>query len=196
MLQLCINIKNNFMKAMTAKTYDLKVDGLSAEQIAVHMTLYNGYVTNFNALMEQRSKSSDAREHSELTRRVGFEFNGIKLHELYFENLGVGTEAGSKFNHAAVMTFGTFDDWKADFQKVTTMRGIGWGIVYYDKSNEMLINTFVGDHEVGHLASLNPVLVCDLWEHAFSVDFLPTERAKYLEVFWKNINWGAVEERL
>ena len=184
------------MNTIQARTFEFSVDGLSAKQLEVHMALYNGYVTNFNTLMPQRAEANDPRIHSELTRRIAFEYNGIRLHEKYFENLKSGTDVGAKFKHAAVMSFGSFDEWKADFQKVTTMRGVGWGIVYYDKVSESLINTFVADHEIGHLSTCEPVLVCDLWEHAFSVDFLPNERAKYLEVFWKNINWATVEERL
>jgi Fe-Mn family superoxide dismutase len=184
------------MKTMTAKTYSLKLDGLSDKQLEVHYALYNGYVTNFNALMEQRASTQNAREHSELTRRIGFEFNGIKLHELYFENLGTGTTPGAMFSKAAIMSFGSFDEWKADFQKVLTMRGIGWGIVYYDKESDQMINTFVADHEIGHLASLKPILVIDVWEHAFTVDFAANERPKYLEVIWNNINWNIIEERV
>jgi len=185
------------MKTLEVKKFEFNVDGISEKQLEVHQTLYAGYVKNFNELQLDRTANlANARLHSELTRRAAFEFNGIRLHELYFSNLKKGTSLGSKFTQAAVNTFGSFDDWKADFQKVTTMRGIGWGIVYYDKESQQLINTFVADHEIGHLTTCEPVLVCDLWEHAFSVDFLPTERAKYLEIFWNNINWDVVEERI
>lgn len=188
------------MKQIEPKTFELKVDGISKEQLDVHMTLYQGYVTNFNGLMQDRENylknPADSRAFSDLTRRIAFEYDGIRLHELYFNNLKSGAEAGAKFQNAAISSFGSFEEWKADFSKVLTIRGIGWGIVFFDKENNQLINTFVADHEIGHLATLNPVLVIDLWEHAFSVDFKPTEKAKYLEVIWKNIGWDAVEERM
>ena len=184
------------MQPLKPQTFDLKVDGISQEQLDVHFILYNGYVTNLNTLLEKKSEEKDPQRFSELTRRIGFEYNGIRLHEQYFSNLQANMQVGSKFKMLAAKSFNTFEDWKADFQRVTTIRGIGWGIVYYDHEADMLINTFVGDHEIGHLAGQKPVLVCDLWEHAFSVDFKPTERAKYLEVFWNNINWETVDSRL
>ncbi|MEI7604552.1 MAG: Fe-Mn family superoxide dismutase [bacterium] len=185
------------MKIIEPIEFQFDVDGISKKQLDVHMALYKGYVTNFNALLQDRIKyADDMRVLSELTRRLSFEYNGIRLHEKYFENLMRETSIGAKFKLAAISSFGSLEEWKNDFQKILLMRGIGWGIVYFDKKSNQLINTFVADHEIGHLTACEPILVCDLWEHAFSVDYLPNERIKYVEQLWSNINWDVVEERM
>jgi Fe-Mn family superoxide dismutase len=138
--------------------------------------------------------------YSELTRRLGFEYNGMVLHEYYFQNLerqGAGTaSSGSNFMRAAETSFGTYDLWKTDFVGVGKMRGVGWAICYQDPNMGTISNHWITLHEVGNVSGFVPILVMDVWEHAFILDYAPADRPKYIEAFFSNINWNAVENRV
>ncbi len=139
--------------------------------------------------------------YSELTRRMGFEYNGMVLHEYYFGNMKKGStttdpEAGSQLYKLAEQSFGSYDIWKADFVSVGKMRGVGWAICYQDPATERLSNHWITLHEVGNVAGFVPVLVMDVWEHAFLLDYKPADRPKYIEAFFSNIDWASCEQRL
>jgi superoxide dismutase, Fe-Mn family len=180
------------------------LNGISDEQIEQHLKLYAGYVTNTNTLNEQiaevlRAGDSATPRFAELTRRLGFEYNGMRLHEYYFGNLTGGAapaDEGSALGKAVADSFGDFNTWKSDFLAVGKMRGVGWAILAQDPFTGKLSNHWVTLHEEGNVAGFAPILVMDVWEHAFTVDYKPTERAKYIEAFWSNIDWAAVEGRL
>ena len=143
----------------------------------------------------------EAQLRAELTRRLGFEYNGMVLHEYYFDNLQSGGGTGdpvqtSQFAKAAETSFGSYDIWKADFVGIGKMRGVGWAICYQNPANGRLSNHWITLHETGNVAGFNPILVMDVWEHAFLLDYKPAERPKYIEAFFSNINWNAVEDRL
>jgi len=185
----------------TAREWKLQLDGLSNEQLEQHYKLYQGYVNNTNILNDKLSTLSPddlkGPVGGELRRRLGFEYNGMRLHELYFDNLGgkdtldATTDLGKKIAEQ----WGSYDNWLNDFKAVTTMRGVGWAILYEDPFTGQLQNFWVSDHENGHPAGFIPVLVMDIWEHAFTVDYKPTERGKYIEAFFKNISWKVVAQR-
>jgi Fe-Mn family superoxide dismutase len=190
-----------------AIAYDLTgLVGLSDEQIAQHKTLYQGYVNNTNKLNDELSKlvaegKADGMDphFAELKRRLAFEYNGMRLHEYYFSNLkanGGDLPAGSRLAKAIEESFGSVEAWKKDFSAVTKMRGVGWAILCQDPHTGRLQDNWVTLHEDGNFAGFHPVLVIDIWEHAFTVDYKPTERAKYLDAVWQNINWAKAEERL
>ncbi len=191
------------MQQYQEETFDLsRVVGLSEKQISEHLKLYAGYVKNVNKLSEDIARFSGDEAHavavSELRRRFGFEFNGMRLHELYFEALGGGGRqdgARGALKDALVTQFGSFDAWTTDFKKTGMMRGIGWALLVRDQLSGNLFNVWVSDHEIGHLAGLPVLLAMDVWEHAYAVDFLPTGRKEYIEVFSKNIRWDVVESR-
>ncbi len=183
------------------------LEGFSEKQISEHLKLYAGYVKNVNKLEDDIARLSgdeaNAVAVSELRRRFGFEFNGMRLHELYFEGLegpasteGLGGQSGSGLKQALTAQFGSFDAWMSDFKKTGMMRGIGWAVLYRDPQMGNLFNVWVSDHEVGHLAGLPIILAMDVWEHAYAIDFLPTGRKEYIEAFFKNLNWGIIESRL
>jgi superoxide dismutase, Fe-Mn family len=138
--------------------------------------------------------------YSELTRRLGFEYNGMVLHEYYFGNMKQGgsgdPERSSRFLSAAAESFGSYDIWKADFVGIGKMRGVGWAICYENPANGRLSNHWITLHETGNVAGFNPVLVMDVWEHAFLLDYKPSERPKYIEAFFSNIDWNGCDERL
>jgi superoxide dismutase, Fe-Mn family len=186
----------------TARTWNLQLDGLSAEQLEQHYKLYQGYVTNTNVLNENIAALAAKGEGKtpaawEMRRRLGFEYNGMRLHEYYFDNLGghdsldTSSPLAKKINEC----WGSFEAWQADFQAAASSRGIGWVVLYEDAETGDLQNFWVSDHENGHPAGFVPVLVMDVWEHAFTVDYKPTERPKYIEAFFKNISWSVVASR-
>lgn len=191
-----------------AKKFNLSgLKGISDQTLEMHFKLYEGYVKETNNLQEKISEilkdgkvdQEEMPAYSELKRRLGFEYNGMVLHEYYFENLKKGAgqpDAKSFFMRAAASSFGTYDGWKADFTGIGKMRGVGWAICYQDPSNQQLSNHWISLHEIGNVAGYTPVLVMDVWEHAYLLDFKPAERAKYIDAFFANIDWKAVDERL
>ncbi len=197
------------MQTYTAKQFNLSgLTGISDKTLEMHFKLYEGYVKETNTLNEKiaaiirdgRVDHEEMPAYSELTRRLGFEYNGMVLHEYYFGNLkrGGGGDAapGSAFRKAAEQGFGSYEIWKTDFVGVGKMRGVGWAIAYQDPASGRLSNHWITLHEVGNVAGFNPVLVMDVWEHAFLLDYKPAERPKYIEAFLANVDWAACEDRL
>ncbi|MFM9904913.1 MAG: superoxide dismutase [Pyrinomonadaceae bacterium] len=193
----------------TAKTFDLSdLTGISNETLAMHFKLYEGYVTNTNVLNQRIADligsgtldPTQSAAFSELKRRFGFEYNGMVLHEYYFENMqkhGTGDPStGDQFVNAASESFGDYDVWKADFMNTGKMRGVGWAAVYQDPSNGAISNHWINLHETGNVAGYKPILIMDVWEHAFIKDYAPVDRPKYIEAFFANINWDVVNSRL
>jgi Fe-Mn family superoxide dismutase len=182
------------------------LSGISDQTLEMHFKLYEGYVANTNTLNEKigsligGGSISDMTTYSELTRRLGFEYNGMVLHEYYFENMkkggNVDPEKQSNFYKSAEKSFGSYDIWKTDFVGVGKMRGVGWAICYQDPNSGLLSNHWITLHEVGNVAGFTPVLVMDVWEHAFLLDYKPADRPKYIEAFFSNIDWNAVDKRL
>lgn len=182
--------------------------GISDRTLDMHFKLYEGYVKESNTLTERiadfwkdgRLDEDEMPAYSEIKRRLGFEYNGMVLHEFYFGNLrsggGGNPSQASSFLHTVLENFGDFESWKKDFVGVGKMRGVGWAICYHDPQTNRLLNHWTTLHEVGNLAGFAPVLVMDVWEHAFLLDYKPSERAKYIEAFFSNVNWDAVDARL
>ena len=102
----------------------------------------------------------------------------------------------SAFRKAAEQSFGSYDIWRADFVGIGKMRGVGWAICYQDPTNGQLSNHWISLHQIGNVAGFTPALVMDVWEHAFLLDYKPAERPKYIEAFFSNIDWSAVDKRL
>lgn len=189
----------------TAKPYALpELTGLSQKQIEVHLALYQGYVKHTNLILEKIAKlrEEDATENAylinELRRRLGFEFDGMRMHEYYFDQLEGGSEAlatEGAFATMATKKYGSWDGLIGHLGEVAGTRGIGWVVVYYDRVMDTLHTAFVNDHELGQLSGLPVMLAIDLWEHAFMVDYVPAEKKTYVDAFLGNVNWSVVEER-
>ena len=186
----------------TEQSFSLEnVTGLSLKQLEIHLKLYAGYVKNTNAILTKVAEyKKDSETHAialaELMRRFGFEFNGMRLHELYFESLGGNGETMPGALVDAITTrWGSVDAWKAEFQAMGVMRGIGWVLLVHDPKTNTLHNVWVSDHELGHLGGLPIIIAMDVWEHAFMIDYLPAERKTYVETFMKNLNWNIIEKR-
>jgi Fe-Mn family superoxide dismutase len=190
------------------KRFDLSgLEGISDRTLEMHFKLYEGYVQQTNTLNERLAElyAGGKVDHekvpafSELTRRLGFEYNGMVLHEHYFGNLhkggGGAPDTRSVFRRAVEACFPSYDVWKADFAGVGQMRGVGWAICFQDPANGRVSNHWVTLHEVGAVAGFQPVLVMDVWEHAFLLDYKPAERGKYIEAFFANVDWRVVDQR-
>lgn len=176
------------------------MEGFSETLLKNHFTLYTGYVSNTNKifeLLQGKAKNGTDPEYAELKRRLGFEFNGMRLHEYYFENLGGKAPLDKAGNLAKKLadTWGSYDAWEQDFRATGAMRGIGWAILYQDKVAGVLFNQWINEHEVGHPAGCNPLLIMDVFEHAFMIDY-GLKRADYIGSFFQNINWVVVASRL
>lgn len=183
-------------------THLLGTAGMSDVLLNNHFTLYQGYVKNTNLLLEKldallKSDQASTPEYAELSRRMGWEFNGMRLHEYYFENMNKDAVALNRDGALAqkiVSEFGSVENWEKDFRAVGAMRGIGWVVLYYDRVGERLMNMWVNEHDVGHLAGCAPLLVMDVFEHAFMVDY-GLKRADYVAAFFAAIDWSVVEKR-
>jgi len=188
----------------TARTFALpELKGLSPEQIAVHLALYEGYVKHTNLILDtiQKLRAEDADANAfvmnELRRRLGFEFDGMRMHEYYFEQFEGGAQpSGTALQSIASEKYGSWDGFIAHIKEVAGTRGIGWVVVYHDPKAATLHTAFVNDHELGQLSGLPILLAVDLWEHAYMVDYKPAEKKTYVEAFLENVNWSVVESRL
>ncbi len=190
--------------AYIAKDYAslIGMAGFSETLLKNHFTLYNGYVTNVNKVMDilaamVKEGKIGMPEYAELKRRMGFEFNGMRLHEYYFGNLGgkSALDKSGKLGKKLSADFGSYENWEKDFKGTGTMRGIGWAILYQDNVTGQLLNQWINEHETGHPAGCAPILIMDVFEHAFFTDY-GLKRVDYIEAFFKNINWSVVENRL
>jgi Fe-Mn family superoxide dismutase len=193
-----------------AREFNLSnLNGISDQTLEMHFKLYEGYVKETNKLNEAIDKfiqdgqvdQEEMPAYSELTRRLGFEYNGMVLHEYYFDNLKTGGGPGdpartAQFAKAAESSFGSYEVWKADFVGIGKMRGVGWAVCNQNPANGRLSNHWITLHETGNIAGFDPILVMDVWEHAYLLDYKPAERPKYIEAFFSNIDWTAVEKRL
>lgn len=190
--------------AYAAKDYSslIGIKGFSENLLKTHLALYQGYVANTNKLLEKLSgmmKSGGVAvpEFAEIKRRFGWEWNGMRLHEYYFENLaesGAPLDKKSPFAEKAAEDFGSIENWEKDFKTAGSLRGIGWTIAYYDPNSQKLINTWINEHDSGHLAGAIPILIMDVFEHAYLADY-GIKRADYIEAFFKAIDWDIVAKR-
>jgi len=178
------------------------MDGFSEALLKNHFALYQGYVTNTNKLSDLIGRilaegKTATPEYAELKRRFGWEWNGMRLHEFYFENLGGKgvLDPASKLGKAVAAEFGSVGKWEADFRAAGAMRGIGWVVLYQDRLGGRLFNQWINEHDMGNPAGAVPVLVMDVFEHAFMVDY-GLKRADYIAAFFRNVNWKAAEARL
>ncbi len=176
--------------------------GISDVSITEHLKLYSGYVKHSNLILEKMEELMvDSEKNSyilgELQRRFGFEFDGMRNHEYYFNSLEGGyrdINTESLLYKKIVEDFGSFEKWQNIFKSIALTRGIGWAVLYYDKKTNSLLNTFAEEQQMGHLTGLTPILMLDMWEHSYVSDYKPSGKKNYIEDFFKNINWQNIEE--
>jgi Fe-Mn family superoxide dismutase len=182
-----------------------ELKGISAKNIEEHLKLYAGYVKNTNLILEKIPEYEGYTKEDafapyvvgELHRRFSFEFNGMRNHEYYFKSLEGGAKslpADSKLKIAIEKQAPSFDAWLAGFKALAMTRGIGWAVLYYDKQTEQLIQAWIDEQQLGQLNGLSWILGIDMWEHAFVYDYPTSEKKKYVEAFFENLNWEVIEE--
>ncbi len=190
--------------AYTAKDYSklIGMEGFSESLLKNHFTLYQGYVNNTNKAVDLlgamlKDGKQGTPEYAQVKRRFGWEFDGMRLHELFFENLGgkAALNKTGKLGQKLTAECGSYENWEKDFKATGAMRGVGWVVLYLDAVSGKLMNQWINEHDGGHLAGCSPILIMDVFEHAFLTDY-GLKRADYIEAFFKNINWAAVESRL
>jgi Fe-Mn family superoxide dismutase len=188
----------------TAKDYSklIGMAGFSEVLLKNHITLYQGYVTNTNKLMDTlkemlKTDKATTPEFAELKRRLGWEFNGMRLHEYYFDAMGGdgAVDTNSRLAQKKITDFGSIETWSKDYRATGAMRGIGWVVMYQDNIDGKLFNCWINEHDAGHPAGCTPILVMDVFEHAYMLDY-GLKRADYVEAFFKNVDWQVVEARL
>ena len=195
-------------KIYKPKQFNLSgLSGISDKTMEMHFKLYEGYVKATNdlttriaaILADGKEDQEEMPAYSELNRRLGFEYNGMVLHEYYFGNMkkngGGDAPRGSEFRSAVERSYPSYEIWRTDFASVGKMRGVGWSIAYGDPSSGLISNHWVELHETGNVAGFVPLVVMDVWEHAFLLDYKPADRPKYIEAFMSNVDWTAVEQR-
>ena len=187
-----------------AKKFDhlLGLDGFSDELLKNHFTLYEGYVANTNKVVDLIVNLLDqdktgAPEYAEVMRRFGWEFNGMRLHELYFENMmkgGSALEMESELGKKIVAEFGSLERWEKHFRATGAMRGIGWVVLYQDDETGTMYNVWINEHNDGHMTGATPLLVMDVFEHSYMIQY-GLKKADYIDAFMKNICWHVVSAR-
>jgi len=183
------------------KKYNLKeLAGISDETITEHLKLYTGYVKHTNLILEKAKNLIENTETqyagTETQRRFGFEWNGMRNHEIYFSLLEGGPQnltINSNLGKALEKQWGSFDSWLTNFKKIATTRGPGWVVLYLDSSTNQLLNTWVDEQHIGVLNGAQPILILDMWEHAYFLDYHPAEKMKYVDAFFANVNWTIAE---
>lgn len=177
-----------------------KLQGISDPQLEAHFGLYEGYVKKINEIEEKLTKTDRSLsnysygEYSELKRRYSVPYMGAYLHEMYFDNMLKSGEPSAKFKKLAEASYGSMDTWWADV-KATGLAVPGWVLVCYETVTGRLNNVQIMEHHIGFPINHIPVLVLDTWEHAFFLDY-KANRGAYVDVFFQNINWDVVNERL
>ncbi len=191
------------MDYFTARTFQIpELKGISAKNVEEHLKLYAGYVKFSNYIVGKiKELSADAEKNSyeiaELQRRFAFEHDGMKNHEIYFSQFEGGSVAlgeGELMLHIQ-KDFGTFDAFLARLKALAMTRGVGWAMLYYCSESGHLLTQWVDEQHMGHLYGPKLILALDMWEHSFVYDYPTSEKKKYVDAFFDNLNWQKVEER-
>ena len=178
-----------------------ELKGISRKTIEEHLKLYSGYVKHTNLIFEKiQEYAADSEKNAyvlgELQRRFGFEFNGMRNHEYYFRSLEGGPTplSDSELKKAIIEEFGSFETWLPMFKAIAMTRGIGWAMLYWDTHAKKLVHAWVEEQHLGQLNGAQYILGLDMWEHSYMLDYAPSEKKKYVEAFFENLNWKVIEE--
>lgn len=191
------------MKKFEEKKFDIgELKGMSKKSIEEHLKLYAGYVSHTNMVLEKIAElSSDSEKNmailSGLQKRLGFEYNGMRNHEVYFDSLSGGATPlaeNSELKKEIEKEWGSFENWLASFKLIATTRGVGWAMLYYDRKDKRFLNAWIDEQHLGQLQDCTLILGLDMWEHSFVYDYQPSGKKQYIEDFFVNLNWSKVEE--
>src|SRR5664279_2182824 len=179
----------------------LGTPGFSDKLLTQHFELYGGYVKNANALYDELEAAAPAKPPtpawSELKRRFGWEWNGMRLHEVYFGNLTknkTNPEKGTGLGAQVARDFGSLESWEKEFRATGSLRGIGWAALVWDAEARRLFNVWVDEHDRGQLAGCPVLLLMDAFEHAYMADY-GTKRGEYIDAFLSAADWEVAGRR-
>jgi Fe-Mn family superoxide dismutase len=190
-------------KQFIAKEFKIPaLKGISEKNIQEHLKLYAGYVKHANLIQDKiaeykKDMEKNAYALAEVSRRFGFEYNGIRNHELYFSSFEGGAnalDAKSALAKRIADTWGSLENWQTEFKALAMTRGVGWAILYYDATDDRLLNAWIDEQHLGQLQACTPLVALDMWEHSFVADYQPSGRKNYLEDFFANLNWKVAEK--
>lgn len=193
------------MKKFEELKFNIKaLKGISAKNIEEHLKLYSGYVKNANSILEKIPEYRTYEKEdafapyivSELGRRFSFEYNGMRNHEVYFSSLSGGAKPISEgpLKNSIEKSFDSVETFLSNFKTLAMTRGIGWAVLWYDKKDNMLITSWIDEQHLGELNGCEMIIALDMWEHAFVYDYPTSEKKKYVEAFFDNLNWEVIEE--
>lgn len=194
------------MKKFEERKFNIgELKGISSKNIEEHLKLYAGYVKNTNSILEKipeyegyiKEETFAPYVVGELHRRFSFEYNGMRNHEVYFASLEGGAKdltEGSELKKAIETEWGSYEAWLARFKSIAQTRGIGWAVLWYDKTNQKLLASWVDEQHLGQLNGCKMILALDMWEHAYVYDYPTSEKKNYVEAFFENLNWEVIEE--
>lgn len=178
-----------------------ELKGISKKTMEEHLKLYAGYVKHSNLILEKiEEMKKDAERNAyalgEVNRRFGFEFNGMRNHEVYFKSFEGGAKSPREGELRASLEkhWGSFDSWLSEFKSVALTRGIGWAMLYYDPASRELLNAWIDEQHLGQLQNSALILGLDMWEHSYVADYQPSGKKQYVEDFFENLNWSVIEE--
>jgi superoxide dismutase, Fe-Mn family len=178
-----------------------EMEGISRRQIEEHYTLYEGYIKKTNEIRSKlpnadKSAANQAfSEFRELKVELSFAWDGVKLHEAYFWNLGgKGTQPNTKTRELIEKSFGSIDAWREDL-KATGIAARGWAITAFDFEDNRLYNYIADAHNSYGIWNAMPVIVLDTYEHAYVIDY-GVKRPPYIEAFFNNLNWDEINKRV
>lgn len=179
-----------------------ELKGISAKNIEEHLKLYAGYVKSANLIIEKIGEymaepEKNAYVIGELGRRFSFEYNGMRNHEYYFKSLEGGAKTlpeNSKLKKTIEGQAPSFDGWLSGFKMLAMTRGVGWAVLGWDKKTQQLVHIWIDEQHLGQLNGVEWILGIDMWEHAYVYDYPTSEKKKYVEAFFQNLNWEVIGE--
>lgn len=191
------------MKKFEEQKFNIgELKGISSKNIEEHLKLYAGYVKFTNLILDKIAEyMADSEKNAyvlgELQRRFSFEFNGMRNHEYYFRSLEGGARPlpeNSELKKKIESQAPSFEAWLSGFKAIALTRGIGWAMLYYDKHTDQLVHAWVDEQHLGQLNGLQLILGIDMWEHAYVYDYPTSEKKKYVEAYFENVNWSVIEQ--
>lgn len=180
---------------------NFEATGIEESLWKMHYELYKGYVKN-TEIIEQRLQENSPEDtplsidtRQALERRWSWERNGMVLHELFFENVGKSEySTSSPLIQAIREKYSSVEKLVEAMKNLCKMRGIGWGVLYQDCTKGGLHLDWIDEHSIGPLVDATPLLVIDVWEHAYLTQF-GIDRGRYLDTIFQSIKWDVVEKR-
>lgn len=201
-----LNNENRLDESLVAqpKTYDIKTEFLSGKNKQAHKELYEGYVENFNKIsaeLDTADRSGANSNHSQfrsLKIDETYNMNALYLHELYFANIG-DVQSNITMDSLSYMRlsrdFGDFDKWQQDFIACCMSSRCGWAITYYNLLTQTYMNAVVDLHSADVPIGCFPIVVMDVWQHAYYRDYLKDVKT-YTTAMMKELNWSVIEDRI